>query len=119
LREIAGCDWPDPSNQDVWSVTTSIEGLLQLDPDVILVSDWAGQFADEKTMREELGKRPLWKELTAFREGRVFLEPSGLNLDGMGTIGAARMLDYFAPLIYPEVFPAPLTEEEVREIAKG
>ncbi len=79
LKEIAHCDWPDPTNQDTWSVATSIEGLLQLDPDVILVSDWAGQFADEQAMREELGKQPLWQELTAFKAGRVYLEPKGLE----------------------------------------
>jgi len=35
-------------------------------------------------------------------------------MDGMGTVGATRLLDYVMPLLYPETFPQPLSEDEVK-----
>jgi hypothetical protein len=35
---------------------------------------------------------------------------------GLGPIGGARLLDLYVPKLYPEVFPAPLTEAQVKDI---
>jgi ABC-type Fe3+-hydroxamate transport system substrate-binding protein len=62
-----------------------------------------------------LKSNPLWAELAAVKAGRVF---PMLNRDayGLGPVGGARLLDLYVPKLYPEVFPAPLTDAEVQEI---
>ncbi|MBX3013039.1 MAG: ABC transporter substrate-binding protein [Caldilineaceae bacterium] len=116
LKEVAECAWPDPANADTWSVQTTIEGLLQLDPDFILYDDWAEAYADQDALLAGLGSDPLWQELSAYKSGQIIETPATLyNLDGMGTVGATRMLDTLLPLLYPDVFPTALTDAEVAE----
>ena len=116
LKEVAVCDWADPEESASWSVQVNDEGLLQLDPDVIVVSPFGFEGLTEAEMLETLSERPLWAELKAIQNGQVYFEPEGINLDGMGTVGMVKMLDTFMPLLYPEVFPEPLTDEQVQEI---
>jgi len=117
LKEVANCDWPDPENADRWSVSTTIEGLLQLDPDFILYDDWADAYTDNAALLAGLGADPLWQELSAYKTGQIVETPTTLyNLDGMGTVGAARMLDVLMPLLYPTVFSQALTDAEVAEL---
>jgi iron complex transport system substrate-binding protein len=116
LKAVAVCDWPDPSNATTWSVEANDEALLQLDPDVILVSTYGFEGLSEAEIRAQLAERPLWAELSAMQSGRVYIEPEGVNLDGMGTVGMIRMLDRLMPLLYPDVFPEPLTDEQVQQI---
>lgn len=115
FKEVAGCDWPDPANASSWSVETSVEGLLQLNPDVILTSADPAQYPDEAALLADWGTDPLWHEISAFRNEQIIIIPATIyNMDGMGPIGATRMLDYFLPRIYPEVFPAALTDAQVQ-----
>lgn len=116
LKEIAICDWPDPENSPSWSPQVNDEGLLQLDPDVLVISSYGFEGMSEDEIRASLSDRPLWAELSAIQSGRVYLEPEGLNLDGMGTVGMSKTLDAFMPLLYPDVFPEALTDEQVQEI---
>jgi iron complex transport system substrate-binding protein len=120
LKQIADCDWPDPANEGSWSVDTTVEGLLQLNPDALIVDNGDGTWPDSAAVRAALvAQNPLWGELAAVQNQRVFLMDSFVSAsarDGMGTVGAALLLDTYAPLLYPEVFPAPLTDAEVQEI---
>lgn len=116
LKEVAICDWPDPQNSATWSVEANDEALLQLDPDVILISSYGFEGMTAEEIQATLSERPLWAELSAMKSGRIYVEPDGLNLDGMGTVGMNLMLNYFMPLLYPDVFPEPLTDEQVAEI---
>jgi iron complex transport system substrate-binding protein len=116
IREIGQCDWADPTDGASWSYTTSAEGLLELDPDVIIVSNW-GEWPDNETMLADLAQNPLWNELTAVKAGRVTPELGAYEyLQGIGPLGNMQFLDLYLPLIYPETFPAPLTDEEIEEI---
>ncbi|XSG77208.1 ABC transporter substrate-binding protein [Herpetosiphon llansteffanensis] len=115
LNEVAGCAWPDPAKASSWSVETSIEGLLALNPDMIIVDSYGLEAKTNDELRASVGKNPLWQELAAYKEQRLLLQPVGIHsMDGMGTVGAARLLDTYMPLLYPETFPQPLTEEAIK-----
>jgi iron complex transport system substrate-binding protein len=120
LNQVARCDWADPEGSASWSVQINDEALLALNPDVLLISSYGfeGQTAEE--VIAALTARPLWAELTAVQTGQVHvITTSPTNMDGMGTVGMAQMLDVLMPLIYPDVFPEALTDEQVQEILVG
>jgi ABC-type Fe3+-hydroxamate transport system substrate-binding protein len=91
-----------------FSATT--EGLLSLNPDIIIVEDWS-----EGLVLESLSEFPLWNEIDAVRDGRVYLIPPSRTLD-YSLISVANSLNTIMPLAYPDIFPAPLTDEQVQEI---
>lgn len=114
FNEVAMCEWPDPANASSWSVEVNDEGLLQLNPGIILIDSYG--FEEGVDVVAEVSARPLWGELDAVKNGRVFISSDEVaNLDGMGTVGMAQMLDYYMPLFYPDVFPTALTDEQVQE----
>lgn len=120
FKEVASCDWPDPVNASSWSVESSIEGLLALNPDLLVVDTYGLDVTTDAELRDSLGADPLWQELAAYQQQRLVLQPKTLHsMDGMGTVGATRLLDHFMPLLYPEVFPQPLTEAAVQAALGG
>lgn len=115
ILEVATCPWPDPTDGGSWSYSTTVESILTLDPDVIIVDNW-GEWSTEE-MYAELESNPLWNELTAVQENRVtpILEDYAY-IQGVGPIGNMRFLDLYMPVFYPDAFPESLTEEQVQEI---
>lgn len=114
LEEIAQCPWTDANPSDSWSFLTNIEYLLQQDPDVILIATYG---IDMEAVRDQITADPLWSELSAVKNGRLILNEGDLSADGI--VIATRFLNFVAPALYPEVFPAPLTDEQVAEILVG
>ena len=41
LDIVATCEWQDPTGGSGWGYRTSIEGVLALDPDLIILNNWA------------------------------------------------------------------------------
>ena len=88
------------------SMPYSMEQLLAKDPEVLFTITplWAGS---DKPLAEVLAETPLWRELRAVREQRVYTAP-----DEWGNVGGLHslriMLDQAMPLIYPETFSQPL-----------
>lgn len=115
LDEIAICDWEDPNpTPGTWGYASSAEGLLALDPDVIILESWD----DSKSTSDLIAlmeSDPLLSELEAVKNGRV-LTDTDRDSYGIGVISGARLLDTYLPLLYPEVFPEPLTDEQVQQI---
>lgn len=116
ILEVATCPWPDPTGGESWSYATSAEGILNLDPDFIILDNW-GDWSDEQ-MNAALTSDPLWNELSAVKAGRVTpILGDYAYVQGIGPIGNMQWLDLYMPLIYPETFPdGPLTDEQVRAI---
>jgi iron complex transport system substrate-binding protein len=119
LNQLARCDWPDPTGaSDTWSYDASIESVLALDPDVIILNNWTqwGDTAlDDAQLRAALAQNPLWQELRAVKNGRVLSTPGYDNPIASSLPAAAKFLDVYMPLLYPEVFPQPLSEADVRQ----
>ena len=97
--------------------TVNMEFLLDVDPDVIVIEDYAVQideYGDSKSARLLAAKAedPLWNELKAVRNGEVYLIPvRQAKPNSLASIEAT--MDTLMPLVYPETFPEPLTDEEV------
>jgi iron complex transport system substrate-binding protein len=115
LNEIARCDWPNlGSNSGSWSYQTSTEGLLDLNPDYIYYkTKWDGTLEE---LYEYVKSDPLWAELDAVQNGRLLHVLGYGNPIASSLPAATKLLDTFAPLLYPNIFPAPLTDAEVQEI---
>jgi ABC-type Fe3+-hydroxamate transport system substrate-binding protein len=109
LSEMTACG--NPGSPD-W-IKGSVETLLKFDPDVIIVEKYSVE--DEAGILANLEKNdPLWGELKAVKNKRVHLVP--VSQARLNTIQSVRgAVDAIMPLAYPEVFPAPLTDEQVQK----
>lgn len=109
FEEFADCLLDEDVNGN-----TTVEGLLDLDPDVILIQ---GYNYVPNDLLEQMSSDPLWQELTAYQNDEIYVleleETSGTtSLTVLDTVYDAWMIR-----IYPDIFPdGPLTDEEVQEI---
>jgi iron complex transport system substrate-binding protein len=115
LAAVAQCDWQNPTSDEYWSYETNIEGVLALDPDVIILNNWSS--ATREDMLAALADDALWNELQAVQNGRVVGTPGYENPIASSLPAAQKFLDTYMPQIYPDVFPTALTEAQVQEIA--
>jgi len=101
------------STEENWQ-EYSLEGLLAVDPGVIIIEDVQG---DRAEVVETLNENPLWQELSAFQNDRIFVlnrlttAPRPTN-----PLSFKIWLDGVMPLAYPDIFDGPLTDEDVQEI---
>jgi iron complex transport system substrate-binding protein len=117
LNLVAICDWENPEPQPgSWGYSSTVEAVLQLDPDVIILENWT-ELSNEDALAQ-LQADALWSEVRAVQNERIFLMENR-DAYGLGPVGGARLLDLYMPLIYPEIFPAPLTDEEVQAIVQS
>ena len=79
--------------------TINEEAVLQLDPQVILIGGWA-----ENTRLEQLYADPKWADVTAVKEGQVYLVPDGFGSCVRYAVEAPLLLRYTAAQLYPELF---------------
>lgn len=114
LEEIADC--AAPGGPDEFYVQGTSELLLRIDPDVLVVVAYAGDYlTDAAGLAAMTAADPLWSELTAVRDGRVVLMPHDARASSV--YGINDYLDTIAPRLYPETFPAPLSAEQVAAAA--
>jgi iron complex transport system substrate-binding protein len=96
-------------NTGEWIEATT-EGLPSFNPDVLVIEDWG-----EGVTLDSLAELPLWSELEAVKTGRVHLLSPSRTID-YSLLSIANSLDVIMPLAYPEVFPEPLSDEQVQAI---
>lgn len=115
LNEIAICDWENPTGDSGWSFQGTPETLLELNPDFIYYkSPWDGT---QEELMAYVQQNPLWAELDAVQNDRLLYVEGYPNPIASSLIAATQLLDTFAPLLYPDIFPdGPLTDEQVQEI---
>ncbi|NJO84032.1 MAG: ABC transporter substrate-binding protein [Blastochloris sp.] len=114
LAQVASCAWEKATPDEFWGYETSLEGVLKLDPDVIILNNWSE--SSRRDMLTALGDDPLWSELRAVQSGRVLGAEGYENPIASSLPAAQKFLDTYMPLIYPDVFPTALTDEQVQEI---
>jgi ABC-type Fe3+-hydroxamate transport system substrate-binding protein len=117
LNVMAVCEWEKATPDEFWGYETTLEGVLELDPDVIILNNWSSLSRED--MLAALDANPLWNELRAVQAGRVIGTPGYENPIASSLPAATKFLDTYLPLIYPDIFPAPLTDEQVQEILAG
>ena len=108
LAEVTGYPWPNPSldqgGHSSGSMQFSLEGVLNVDPDVIFVQTIAFPGFQPPPLAEQLAANPLWSELRAVQNGEVHEVSFGLWSTGRGTRSLGLVLDEAMPLLYPNVF---------------
>ncbi|MEM8533967.1 MAG: ABC transporter substrate-binding protein [Chloroflexota bacterium] len=110
LNTVARCDYDVAFDGSV-----DVEALLTLDPDVIIFSNWERILSDEELL-SVMEENPLWNELTAVQNDRVIIPENYTNPNLASIPDAEKFLDRLMPLIYPDIFDGPLTDDEVQEI---
>ena len=75
------------------------EEILNTDPEVITIGGAYGV-----PMREEILADPVWADISAVKNNRVYIIPiGGIGWD-QGYIALPVMLKFFANIFYPDVF---------------
>jgi iron complex transport system substrate-binding protein len=114
LEVVARCPWQPASLDEGWGYDTSIEGVLELDPDILIFNNWTDKSDEE--MFAEVAANPLWNELAAVQNEKVFSTPGYDNPIASSLPAAQKVLDTYMPKMFPEIFPEALTDEQVQEI---
>jgi ABC-type Fe3+-hydroxamate transport system substrate-binding protein len=105
-----------PASRFGW-VNTGPEAMSLYDADLIALSRWG--LPDHDTALRSLKAHPLTARISAVRAGRVisFNGYEGIHWDHL--LPMARLLDTVMPALYPETFPAPLTEAQIAAVLDG
>ena len=107
LSRAATCARDEPGGEWIQATT---EALLAYSPETIVIEDY-GTGEDAQRL-DALSDDPLWPELAAVKAGEVHLLPvSQARANTIASVEA--MMDAVMPLLYPDTFPAPLTDEQV------
>jgi iron complex transport system substrate-binding protein len=117
LDTVAMCEWEKATPDEFWGYESTIEGVLALDPDVIMLNNWTS--GSREDLLAALDADPLWNELRAVQNGRVLGTPGYENPIASSLPAATKFLDTYLPLLYPDVFPEALTDAQVQEILSG
>ena len=108
LAEVTDYPWPnlplDQGGHASGGMQFSLEGVLNVDPDVIFVQTMAFPGFQPPPLGEQLAENPLWGELQAVQTGEVHDVSFGLWSAGRGTRSLGLVLDEAMPLLYPDVF---------------
>ncbi len=87
----------------------SPEMAISLQPDVVLVSDWAP--AGGKSAKQMLLENSAWKDVPAIQNQRIYsLRGAWLT---SGSPYRVKGVELIAQLLHPNAFPSDLTEEDV------
>ncbi len=89
-------------------VTSQYEGLEQIDqetaltlnPDTIFICGWL-----EYPARDTLMDDPLWQEVPAVKNNRVYIMPTSIVSYDRFAVDLPLMFDYTANLLYPDLHP--------------
>jgi iron complex transport system substrate-binding protein len=93
----------------------SPESLLAADPEVLVVEDWGdnvGTFPPSSWTQEGV---PLWNEIPAVANGQTYYVPV-IATAPYSPVAWGETLDTLMPLLYPDIFPQPLSDEQVQDI---
>jgi iron complex transport system substrate-binding protein len=84
-----------------------MENILWADPDIIMI---------DTGIPDDLTKDPQWKEISAVKEGKVFVRPSGLFTWSRPSIESAALFPlWMAVKAYPDKFQDVSLEDEFKQ----
>ena len=97
---ISGCTYMNDTMPDPSVTEYTAEELLKIDPDVIVVGG-----IHQKEGWENLTTNPVWAELSAVKNDRIFLAPMGMFSWCRFGMESAMMLPWLSSNVYPDLFP--------------
>lgn len=93
---------PNASDHEPGAIPGSLEQLLQVDPDTLLIAS----FGNSK-ISEQLAAQPVWKELKAVKNHRVYEVNPSYYVFGRGTISLGLALQDAMSKLYPGTVATP------------
>lgn len=108
LARYTNYPWPNAGEGQSGFLEIGLESILKQDPAYIWVLDF-GFDPKKKPLLEQLAAQPLWKRLSAVKNGQVYAADSAWWGTTSGTRGQQAVLDTVLPVMYPDEFPKPLS----------
>jgi iron complex transport system substrate-binding protein len=113
LSEVTRYPWPAPAGVTPASdgrVAYSLERILEGDPQQIFIADLDAGFGNAPPFTDQFKDNPIWRNISAVKDGRVESVNTAVWLNARGTRGLRTMLDQAMPKLYPSVFPTALPD---------
>ncbi|TDC83924.1 ABC transporter substrate-binding protein [Micromonospora sp. KC606] len=92
LSQVFDYPWPNRGGGFDNAQAYSVEEILTRDPDIVFVQSFTFG-PDAKTVSAQYAENPVWKRITAVREGRAYEVPAELWASGRGTRALGLILD--------------------------
>ncbi|WP_218106078.1 ABC transporter substrate-binding protein [Micromonospora citrea] len=92
LSQVFDYPWPNRGGGFDSAQAYSVEEILTRDPDVVFIQSFTFG-PDAKTVSAQYADNPVWKRITAVREGRAYEVPAELWASGRGTRALGLILD--------------------------
>lgn len=108
LAQYTAYPWPKASEGESGFLEIGVEFILDTDPEYIWVLDF-GFDPNAAPLLDQLGSDPLWQQLTAVKNGHVYVADRAWWGTTSGTRGQQGVLDTVMPVVYPDEFPKPLS----------
>jgi iron complex transport system substrate-binding protein len=105
LQQLTHYPWMEPAGKRIEPglMNVSLDRILQINPDVILVQTYPPSVAP---LSQQLANHSIWKQLKAVQTHHVH-EVEQFWHSGNGTRMIRLMLNQLLPIIYPQLFPQP------------
>jgi iron complex transport system substrate-binding protein len=120
FEDIAECPFDLPENPGQFAQFGyeffSFEAILEVDPEVIFFSGYNVDRTENQEVVERLNENPLWLALSAVVDEAVYSIEPWVWRGGRGLTLMEETLDRALPILYPDVFEEPLSEEEIDDI---
>lgn len=88
----------------------SIEDVIKWDPEVIIIRDFKN--------KDVILKDDKWKDITAVKNGQVYVNPKGVNVWSARSADGALQPLWAAKIFYPDLFKDVTIENEVKNFYK-
>jgi iron complex transport system substrate-binding protein len=120
LEGLAECPFALPENAGPFGAFGyeyfSFEAVLEANPDAIFFSGYNPDRSENTEMLEQLNESALWSALDAVQADDVYPIEPWVWRGGHGVEFMRITLDTAMTTLYPDVFPEPLTEDDIAEI---
>lgn len=120
LDGLADCPFALPENAGPFGAFGyeyfSFETVLAANPDVIFFSGYNPDRTENTAMIDQLNANPLWAALAATENGDVYPIEPWVWRGGHGVEFMTLTLDTAMTTLYPDVFPEPLSTEDIADI---
>lgn len=108
LAEVTNYPWDDPNATPTGLVESfSLEQVLTTNPDALFIGTFLFG-GGQGLLSEQLANNPLWGQLKAVQDGRVYEVSVPIWVTGQGTRSLQLVLDEAMTKLYPDRFPQPL-----------
>ncbi|MGI9058214.1 MAG: ABC transporter substrate-binding protein [Ktedonobacteraceae bacterium] len=115
LEQVTPYPWPFPgagaapaSDHEPGAIPYSLEKILAVDPAVLFIASLTFT-AGAQPLSKQLASNPVWSQLKAVKNQRVYEVNPNYYIFGRGTRSLSLALDDAMMKLYPDVFTSPLS----------